>query len=127
MPGAQSGVIDNVLMFLFILGFIIPFMVALAVVFVIWMAIRGIVFVIQVILITLLIVILGIGPFTVEVSQRFKSKWKKVLFWMTFPLSMTLGIQLSLRELLSYTVLPLWKRYIKRGHKLWNYLFVELF
>lgn len=127
MPGAQSGVVDNVLMFLFILGFIIPCMIALAVVFVIWMALRGIVFVIQVILITLLIVILGIGPFTVEVSQRFKSKWKKVFFWMTFPLTMTLGIQLSLKELLSYTVRPLWKRYIKRGSKLWNYLFVELF
>lgn len=76
-------------------------MILLAVVFIIWMALRGISFVIQVILVTLLTVILGLGPFTVEVSLRFKKKWLRLLFWLFYPFSMTLGIHLSLRELFS--------------------------
>lgn len=127
MSDAQTGFIENALMFLFILGFIVPCMLALTVVFIIWMALRGIVFLIHIILITTLIVILGIGPFTVEASRIFKNKWKKILFWLVFPLSMTFGIYVSLRELFSYAVFPLWKRYLQRGSKLWNYLFVELF
>ena len=111
MPGAQSGAIENVLLFLFIVGFIIPSMIALTLVFIVWMALRGIVFFIYVMFITLLIVLLEMWPFTAEVSLRFKRKWR-ILFWLFYPLSMTLGIYLSMKELFCYAVRPLSERYV---------------
>lgn len=75
-------------------------------------------------LIIVLLVMLGMGPYTYLISQRCGS-WRMAALFVIYPLLALMGVRQCFRELFMFMVAPIFRRYKRAVKKCWRTVFLD--
>jgi hypothetical protein len=103
---------------------LIPLFTIFIVAFLLWVAILTLIETVKISFITIVIALFGVGPYAYNYSKEC-GIWKFLLLSIGSPFSITIGVYRSFKELFSYIVFPLLKRYKKTVKKCWYAVFID--